>query len=250
MLALGLFIALSVASSAEAAPSLPEDARLAPVRQRLEETVGRAAAAGLPADVLVAKVREGLAKGVDPGRIEAAVGRLADSLAAAQRFVGERRPGKASGSLVRAVAEARLAGLALPALEALVPVEGPEPAAQRAVEVLTDLSLRGYPTERALPVVRDVLARDAGALERLPAALETIRKDHGLSHAEAADALARGLAGADSLQAAYGRAVEDERRSGNSRARDRGEAREAPGKSGVAPGHLPKGRPVGGGRRR
>src|SRR5689334_1567739 len=64
-----------------AGPALPDDARLDPVRPGLAAAVERAAGAGLPADVLVLKVREGLAKGVDPARIQAAVDRLAASLA-------------------------------------------------------------------------------------------------------------------------------------------------------------------------
>jgi len=80
---------------------------------------------GLPADALVSKVREGLAKGVDAQRIASAVMRLADDLEAAQRFVTARRPGPAAPGLVRAVAEARMAGLDLATLPSLVAPTGP-----------------------------------------------------------------------------------------------------------------------------
>jgi hypothetical protein len=240
--------ALLFVLAASGPATLPDDARLAPVRPRLEQLVDRAAGSGLPAEMIVSKVREGLAKGVDPARIEAAAVRLSDSLQAAQRYVTERRPGPAApGPLVRAVAEARLAGVALTAIDPLVTPERPEPPARRAVEVVTDLSLRGYPPERAAAVVKDVLARDTAALDRLPSTLETLRHDYGLSRAEAVDALARGLASSDSLQTAYTRTAEDERRQGHGQgaAGDRGsQGRDgSPGKSALAPGHLQKMKP-------
>jgi hypothetical protein len=110
--------------------------------------------------------------------------------------------------------------------------------------VVTDLALRGYPSDRTARVVENVLARDARSLDRVPGTLETIRLDYALSHTEAVDALARGLASADSLQTAYGRTVEDERRHGHGRGgaakggsdNDGGDG--SPGKSGLAPGHL------------
>jgi hypothetical protein len=110
------------------------------------------------------------------------------------------------------------------------------------VEVVTDLSLRGYPSERAEVVVENVLERDARSLDRVPGTLETIRQDYALSHTEAVDALARGLASSDSLQTAYNRTVEDERKRGNghgsAKAADQDD--DSPGKSGLAPGQLKK----------
>ena len=84
--------------------------RLAPVRAGLQKRIDSAAAAGLPADALVSKVREGLAKGVEAQRISSAVMRLADDLEAAQRFVIARRPGAAAPGLVRALAAGRRPG--------------------------------------------------------------------------------------------------------------------------------------------
>ena len=52
-----------------AAPTLPSDPRLEPVRAELAQVVDQTSQAGLPADVLVAKVQEGLAKNVPPPRI-------------------------------------------------------------------------------------------------------------------------------------------------------------------------------------
>ena len=98
-----------------------------------------------------------------------------------------------------------MVGLDLAMLSSLVAADRPEQTARRAVEVLTDLSLRGYPAQRALAVVERIEVREPAALDRLPALLDTIRRDQALSPAEAADALARGLAVADSLQGGHGR---------------------------------------------
>ena len=130
----------ALTSSVDAA-GLPVDARLDPVRGKLEQLIERAEVAGLPSEMIISKVREGLAKGVDPTRIEAAAARLTDNLQAAQQFVVARRPGRPTTSLVRAVAEARAAGVAMVAIERVV--KTPQPEQQRAVEVITDLSLPG-----------------------------------------------------------------------------------------------------------
>jgi hypothetical protein len=237
-----LLLTLSgTALAASGAVSLPDDARLTPVRAELQRRIDSAAAAGLPTDALVSKTREGLAKGVDPQRIASAVARLADDLEVAQRFVAARRPGPVAPGLVRAVAEARMAGIDLATLPSLVAVDRPPQPAQRAVEVLTDLSLRGYPVQRALVVVERIEVREPAALDRVPALLDTIRRDQALSPAEAADALARGLAVADSLQGAYRRAVEDERRKENGKgSAGTGTVVDGPGNSENAPGRLIK----------
>jgi hypothetical protein len=244
MRAVVLFVALGLAGGGRAAAAgaaLPDDVRLASVRAHLEQVVQKASAAGLPVDMIIGKVREGLAKGVDAGRIDAAAQRVADNLGEAQQLVISHR-GSAPAGLVRAVAEARMANVPATDVDALVRGDRPEPPTRRAVEVLTDLSLRGYPTGRAVAVVRAVLARDAGSLDNVPGTLETIRLDFALTHTEAADALARGLVAATSLQAAAGRAADDERSRG--RGRDRGDEHDSPGRSGSAPGHLPKANPA------
>ena len=236
-----LLMLSGTALAASGAVSLPDDARLAPVRAGLQKRIDSAAAAGLPADALVSKVREGLAKGVEAQRISSAVMRLADDLEAAQRFVIARRPDAAAPGLVRALAEARMAGIDLATLPSLVAADRPPQPAQRAVEVLTDLSLRGYPVQRALVVVERIEVREPAALDRVPALLDTIRRDQALSPAEAADALARGLAAADSLQGAYRRAVEDERRKENGKgSASTGTVVDGPGNSENAPGRLIK----------
>jgi hypothetical protein len=244
MLSLVMATVLALASSVEAA-GLPADQRLEPVRAHLQQLVDRADGAGLPSEMIVSKVREGLAKGVDPTRIEAAVVRLTENLEAAQQYVIARRSGRPPASLVRAVAEARMANVPMNAVDRLVRMQKPE--MERAVTVVTDLSLRGYPSERAEVVVENVLNHDARSLDRVPGTLETIRQDYALTHTEAVDALARGLASSESLQTAYNRTVEDERKRGHGPGGAKGndEDTESPGKSGLAPGQLKKkNRPV------
>jgi hypothetical protein len=227
---------LGFATAQEAAVQpLPDDPRLQPIRDHLAQIIQSADAAGLPSEVIVSKVREGLAKGVAPARIEEVTERLARNLAAAQRYVTARRPGRARPALVRAVAEARMADVGMPAIDALVAHDRPE--TPHAVEVVTDLSLREYPSGRASVVVQNVLSRDAGSLDRVAGTLETLRQDCGLTHVEAVDALARGLASSDSLQNAYKKTAEDERRRGH-RGSGNADWGDSPGRSGLAPGRL------------
>jgi hypothetical protein len=242
MLSATLVVVLGLA---QAAP-LPPDARLEPVRARLEAALARAAQAGLPADLIVSKVREGLAKGVPADRITMVAERLADNLQAARSFVAQRRGAGAALApadvpLVRALAEARLAGVAFDASAPVVALGRPAPDTARAIEVLTDLTLRGYPTDRASAVVRDLFTRDAVAVGRLPASLEVLRREQGLSQAETLDAMARGLRGTGSLEQAANRAADEGRRAGRgSGAGGPGEGH-GPGKEGfVPPGQLKK----------
>jgi hypothetical protein len=218
---------------------LPTDPRLEPVRPQLEQVVQRMTASGLPAEVVVSKVREGLAKGVPADRIAAAAGRLAENLQTARTFLAERRPGAAPAELVRALAEARLAGVELAAADPVVRGGRPAPETARAIEVITDLSLRGYPSSRAAGLVHDVLARDAASVGRLPATLEVLRREQALSHGETVDALARGLQAGGSLEQASVRAA-DERSKGRGPA-NRGGDGEPGRKDGVVPpGQLKK----------
>jgi hypothetical protein len=237
MTALVTMLVLAVGFPVEAAPALPLDARLEPVRARLQQMVQKAESEGLPAEMIVGKVREGLAKGIDATRIEAAASRLADNLGAAQKFVAARRPGPAPAPLVRALAEARQAGVELAAVDSLV---RNQKDTGRAVEVVIDLARRGYPADRAAVVVQNVLTRDARSLDRVPGTLETIRQDYTLSHVEAVDALARGLSSADSLQTAYHRTAEDERQRGHGKSARAKGGGEGEGAGKIPPGQLKK----------
>jgi hypothetical protein len=121
LVASSLKFVIALALAQAGAVALPADPRLDPVRPRLEALVTRSAEAGLPTELLVSKVREGLAKGVPADRIEAAAGRMAEGLSAAQGFVRERHPKQAPPpELVRALAEARMAGVELAVLDPVV----------------------------------------------------------------------------------------------------------------------------------
>jgi hypothetical protein len=237
-----LTVKLALALGLAQTSLLPSDPRLQPVLPQLEEVVNRTTAAGVPADLVISKVREGLAKGVPAERIAAAAVRLADNLQSARAFVAARRPGTPpGGELVRALAEARMAGVDLTGADAIVRGGRPAPETARAVEVLTDLSLRGYPAARAAGLVRDLFARDAAAVSRLPAALEVLRREQALSQGDTVDALARGLQGSGSLDQASVRAAAEVRRKGPGPA-SRGAAAEAQGRKEtfVPPGQLRK----------
>jgi hypothetical protein len=232
-----LLLTLGLGTAGAATVTLPADARLGPVRPRLEQLVQKAADEGLPADLIVSKIREGLAKGVDAGRIESAAGALTENLRVARGFVAERRSQQASEpQLIRAVAEARMAGVDLKAADGVVRVERPAVETARAVEVLTDLSLRGYPVQRASDLLKDVLTRDPGAVGRVPSTLETVRNQQALTQAETVDAVARGVHAGAALAGAAARASDENH--------GRGAGGNPPGKGGgegfVPPGQLKK----------
>jgi hypothetical protein len=189
-----------------AAPTLPEDKRLEPVRVELAQVVDQSSQAGLPADVLVAKVQEGLAKNVPLPRIVAVVRALATDLAAARAFAAPLvAPGKPQPGLLRALVDARAAGVQWKDISVLVRTSGDGPI--KALQVMTDLAARGYPTNHAAIVVAQVLARDPRALPRLTLDLDRVRRAHGLTQAEALDDLGSALekssgAGTGSLERA------------------------------------------------
>jgi hypothetical protein len=232
--------ALSTVAHA-ADPTLPSDARLEPVRPQLEATVSKTARAGLPAELLVSKVREGLAKGVDVHRIEKAVARLADGLVSARGFVAERRPEAARNpELVRAVAEAHLAKVDLKGADAVIKTPRSPAEVARAVEVLTDLAGRGYPVDHAAAVVKEVLVREPEAVSRVPSALESVRNEQALSPGETVAAIARNMRAGSGLSGAASKAREDNRGRGVGSSK----SDSAPGKANqdnfVPPGQLKK----------
>jgi hypothetical protein len=163
-----------------------DDARLGASAAEVRAVVDHAAQAGLPAQLLVDKVREGLAKGVAPARIAGVVRALEAGLSRArseaQPFAGSAPP----PGLLRAIVEAHAAGAGNVELTAVLRAGGRE----RAVQVLTDLIQRGYPAAGAAQTVAAVGARN-GALDRLVGEAERLRSVDGASPGEALDALAR-----------------------------------------------------------
>jgi hypothetical protein len=114
---------LAAAAPARAQPSSPtEDERLDPVRASLEASLRAAEKEGLPSDMLLHKVREGLAKQVPPQRIAAAVQGLLGTLRTADRLLAPvpPHPQVSRPELVRLTAEALVAGASAGQLEQLV----------------------------------------------------------------------------------------------------------------------------------
>ncbi len=206
---------VAVARGGEGAPAVgvPTDGRLASVRAELQARLNRVAEAGLPTELLLNKIREGLAKNVAPQRIAATTLSLADHLEAAYAFLSPRCAGDVSAGLLRVVTEARMSGIALADLEALV--SGPDLVADRAVQVVVDLKWRGYPAERTARLVGEVVRRDPANLDRLPGMLESIRREQSLAPGDCIEALVNGLGASASLSGAYARVTEAERRKGS-----------------------------------
>jgi hypothetical protein len=197
-------------NAAWAGPPLPEAARLDPVRAELEVLVAGAERDGLPVDLLVSKTREGLAKGAPPATILSAVRTLERSLAKAARLVqaSGRRPSPASTALLRALAEGEAGGLELPLTEAMLRSKAGDAELVRAVDALTELSLRGYPRQRAAQVVQKVLVADPGAVGRVVAGLENLRTTGGLSRTDAVDSLGHTMGGTSSFETALTRSLD------------------------------------------
>src|SRR5438552_634273 len=122
---------------AEPAAALPTDVRLAPVRADLIQLVDQAAQSGLPAEALVSKVQEGLAKNVPPQKILLVLRTLASDLAAARSFAAPLVAGRPSPALLRALCDAKAAGVKWNDTAVLVRTAGD--GAPRALQTVTDL---------------------------------------------------------------------------------------------------------------
>ena len=221
-LAIALFMLWANQARAQTSAGLPDDARLQPVRDRIEVVIAAADRAGLPNTLIVNKVREGLAKGVPADVIADVVDKLGTQLQQAQALV--RRKGFASErtAMLRALAEAQMAGWSINELGKVLDLrsrvvdrndlgdEKKKPAALRraerivvdAVHTATDLSLRGYAHGDALAIVETAATRDADELDRLPGALERLRREYALNHVDAAVSLQRALSVSPNLDAA------------------------------------------------
>jgi hypothetical protein len=88
-----------------AAPAVAQDADAA-----LTRVADEAAAKGLPTAPLTNKIREGLAKGVDPKRIEQVIRQMAANLETADRFIREIDPAVTGAVLTPGVAEVESLG--------------------------------------------------------------------------------------------------------------------------------------------
>jgi hypothetical protein len=208
-----LSVALALAAATEAG-ALPEEARLGAEAAPLRTLVDRAAEGGLPSELLVSKIREGLAKNVDPSQIRAATERLLEALDRARGFIGERRPGPPARDLLQAVAQAQLAGCGFAELDRLLSTASAPGPTARAIDVLVDLMLRGYPSAPASRMVRVVLVQEPEVLGRLPAILERLRQDQALSQRDVVAMLARTRGGVAGWSAELQRQQASERSGG------------------------------------
>lgn len=217
LLAVCLTVAAAAPSRAHAADPAPasEADRLGPRAADIQRVIDRAAREGLPTDGLASKVREGLAKGAAPEAIWRAVERQAQTLGEASAMLRQQRKGAASAALVKAVADARAAGVAAESARPLVASSVDDARVVRAVEVLTDLALRGYPERGSGVLVRDVLERDPSSVGRIAGGLESIRHGQTVSRADALELLGRNLlATGNSLDAAVNRSLEGREHAG------------------------------------
>src|SRR5213593_4237267 len=123
------------------AASLLDDPRLAPVRVELQAALHKAAQAGVPEQLLVDKVREGLAKNVPAPRLLSAVRALEASLEEAQQLASSRLHATPL-PLLRAIAEARAGGASLAEVGVVLDAAHDASRATRAVSALSDLLAR------------------------------------------------------------------------------------------------------------
>lgn len=168
-----LLVILSVVSSALVVParivSADEDrpnaalvdARLAPVKPRLEAALAAAKGGGLPPEWLADKVNEGLAKHVDATRIAAAVEQLLERMRVGARTLRGISPRAAPGrdkALLRAIVDALAVGAPEPALaglgRAIADSGGGPGSAQRGVATVAELGERGFDGAAAVEAVR------------------------------------------------------------------------------------------------
>jgi hypothetical protein len=170
-------------------PAAVDDPRLGGSTADVRAVVDRAAANGLPTDLLVDKVREGLAKGVPPARIALVVRGLADSLGRARTEAQSAKVAAPSAGLLKAIVEAHAAGVGASDVATVLRSSGR--ALERAVQVLTDLAQRGYPVSVAARTVSEISGRGKNALDHLVGEAERLRAIDAATPGDALDALAR-----------------------------------------------------------
>src|SRR5687768_4260709 len=155
-------VTVAFATSRAAAQAPPErtlPAQLsAPTRATLAAVIDSARVAGLPVDPLYSKVREGVFRSADEGRVIAAVQRLRHDLADARSALGDSvRPEE-----ITAGANALRAGIRPADLSRLRDARGrkPDHPLTVALVVLADLATRGVPPAMAAASVNELVARN------------------------------------------------------------------------------------------
>ena len=171
---------------------LPANPSLDPVRDQLEQTLRYAEKQGLPRELLLSKVREGIAKRVSPHTVAGAVEQLARHLAEANMLAKASNMPSPSPRLLQAIAEGRLAGLSETQIKSVL-VNGVSSQTIEAIDALADLHLRGYEPNSVLPLIQQMQNKDPGALVQLAPALEIVRRDFALTNTETAQMLDQGF---------------------------------------------------------
>lgn len=131
----------------------------APTRAALERIIDSARVAGLPVDPLYSKVREGMFRSADEGRVIAAVQRLGHDLGDARRALGD----SVGAEEIVAGANALRAGIRPAELSRLRDARGRRADRQPltvALVVLADLATRGVPPALAAASVNELVARN------------------------------------------------------------------------------------------
>jgi len=167
-----------------------DDSRLGGSAADVRAVVDRAAAGGLPAELLVDKVREGLAKGVPPARIALVVRDLADSLGRARSETQNAGVVAPSAALLKTIVDAHAAGVGTAEVAAVL--RSGVQDCERALQVLTDLAQRGYPVSVAARTVAAISARGKNALDHLVGEAERLRSVDAAVPADALDELDHG----------------------------------------------------------
>jgi hypothetical protein len=188
MARLAILALLLVGNLAHADRPAIDVARLGASAADVRAIVDRAAANGLPAELLVDKVREGLAKGVPPARIALVVHGLADSLGRARTEALTAAVAAPSKALLKAIVEAHAAGAGTGEVAAVL--RGGHDRV-RGVQVLTDLAQRGYPVAIAARTVSAIAGHGKNALDHLVGEAERLRSLDAATPGDALDALAR-----------------------------------------------------------
>ena len=166
---LGLVLAAAPAPGALAQPTSPSpgvlaDARLTEVRAQVEAAAHSAAEAGLPAEWLLDKVAEGLAKGVPPGQIISAVERLGERMRSAARIQRDL-PAAHDRAEARAVLRSLVDALSVGAPEAAVArlahgIARSDPdAVPGGIAAVADLGERGFRGDEAVHAVEVAFER-------------------------------------------------------------------------------------------
>ena len=178
--------------SGRAAASILDDPRLSPARPQLDRVFAAATRDGVPESILSDKLNEGLAKGVPAARIALVVSALEGSLAEASRQAAAHFS-QTPLSLLKAMVATRSSGATAGEVDTLLKAGSAHGtgAVTRALDVVSDLGQRGFPSAVATRVVTVVLSKSPRDVERIPTEAQTLLSRKGVSRADALDAIAR-----------------------------------------------------------